>query len=153
MKIKNNSDPSRRNLANAYAELALCSEEFRRDLKQVSSYNQEGLRLWEDIEKSPKLDDFPMDRKEVRMGLAEAYTRVGVTEYRLGDVVAAQANFRKAYNIRRALSEELKDNPNVKQDLSYSSIALAETSYRLGDRSRPTRFTAKPSNSVPRCSS
>ncbi len=140
VKIKNSSDPSRRNLANTYFELALCSEEFRRDLKQVLSYNQEGLRLWEDIEKKPKLDDFPMDRKEVRMGLAEAYTRVGVTEYRLGDVVAAQANFRKAYNLRVALTEELKDNPNVKQDLSYSSIALAETSYRLGDRVQADKF-------------
>ena len=90
------------------------------------------------------------------MGLAEAYTRVGVTEYRLGDVVAAQANFRKAYNIRRALSEELKDNPNVKQDLSYSSIALAETSYRLGDKG-PGRAHVLPRshpNSVPHaCSS
>jgi serine/threonine protein kinase/tetratricopeptide (TPR) repeat protein len=140
VKIKNYSDPSRRNLANTYFELALCSEEFRRDLKQVLSYNQEGLRLWEDIEKMPKLDDFPMDRKEVRMGLAEAYTRVGVTEYRLGDVVAAQANFRKAYNLRRVLTEELKDNPKAKQDLSYSSIALAEASYRLGDRVQADSF-------------
>jgi tetratricopeptide (TPR) repeat protein len=140
VKIKNSSDPSRKNLAATYFELALCSEEFRRNLKQVLSYNQEGLRLWEDIEKKPKLDDFPLDRKEVRAGLAEAYTRVGVTEYRLGDVVAAQANFRKAYNLRRALSEELKDSPKAKQDLSYSSIALAETSYRLGARVQADSF-------------
>ena len=140
VKIKNSSDPSRKNLAATYFELAVCSEEFRRDLKQVLSYNQEALRLWEDIEKRPKLDDFPLDRKEVRVGLAEAYTRVGVTEYRLGDVVAAQANFRKAYNLQRALAEELKDNPKAKQDLSYSSIALAETSYRLGDRVQANSF-------------
>ena len=140
VKIKNNSDPSRKNLANTYFELALCNEEFRRDLKQVLSYNQEGLRLWEDIERAPKLDDFPIDRKEVRMGLAEAYTRVGVTEYRLGEVAAAQANFRKAYDLRRVLAEELKDNPRVKQDLSYSSIALAETSYRLGDRAQADSY-------------
>jgi tetratricopeptide (TPR) repeat protein len=104
------------------------------------SYNQEGLRLYEDIEKRPKLDDFPLDRKVVRMGLAEAYTRVGVTEYRLGDVAAAQANYRKAYDLRRALVEELKDNPGVRQDLSYSAMALAETSYRLGDRAQADSF-------------
>ncbi len=140
VKIKNNSDPSRQNLANTYFELALSREEFRRDLKQVLNYNREGLRLWEDIEKSPKLDDFPLDRKVVHMWLAEAYTRVGVTEYRLGDMVAAQANYRKAYNLRHALTEELKDNPRVKQDLSYSSMALAETSYRLGDRVQADPF-------------
>jgi serine/threonine protein kinase/tetratricopeptide (TPR) repeat protein len=134
VKIKNHSDPSRRNLANIYFELAFCSEEFHRDLQQVLSYNREGLRLYEDIEKMPKLDDFPLDRKEVRAGLAEAYTRVGVTEYRLGNLLDARANFRKAYDLRRALVEELKDNPGVRQDLSYSSMALAEVSYRLGDK-------------------
>jgi len=140
VKIKNSSDPSRKNLAATYFELASCGEEFPRDLKQVLSHNREALRLWEDIEQHPKLDDFPLARNEVRTGLAEANTRVGVTEYRLGNVVAAHANFRKAYALRRALSEESKDNPRARQDLSYSSIALAETSYRLGDRVQADAF-------------
>jgi tetratricopeptide (TPR) repeat protein len=140
VKIKNNSDPSRKNLAAVYFELAFCAEEFRRDMKESLNDNREALKLWEDIEKNPKLDDFPIDRKEVRAALAEAYTRIGTTEYRLGDVAAARENYRKAYALRLALVGEQKDNPKLKQDLSYSSMALAETSYRLGDPKRADEY-------------
>ncbi len=134
VKIKNYSDPSRQNLANTYFELAFCSEELNRDMKATLSYNQDGLKLYEDIDRKPKLDDFPLDRKVVRAGLAEAYTRVGVTQYRMGELTAALANYRKAYNLRHELADELKDNPRIRQDLSYSMMALAETNFRLGDR-------------------
>ena len=134
VKIKNYSDPSRQNLANTYFELAFCSEELNRDMKAALSYNQDGLKLYEDIYQKPKLDDFPLDRKIVRAGLAEAYTRVGVTQYRMGELTAALENYRKAYNLRRELADEVKDNPRLKQDLSYSLMALAETNFRLGDR-------------------
>ncbi len=134
VKIKNYSDPSRQNLANTYFELAFCAEELNRDMKAALGYNQDGLKLYEDIYNKPKLDDFPLDRKVVRAGLAEAYTRVGVTQYRMGELSAALENYRKAYNLRRELAEEVKDNPQIRQDLSYSLMALAETSFRLGDR-------------------
>ena len=88
VKIKNYSDPSRQNLANTYFELAFCSEELNRDMKATLNYNQDGLKLYEDIYTKPKLDDFPLDRKVVRAGLAEAYTRVGVTQYRMGELTA-----------------------------------------------------------------
>ena len=65
IKIKNNSDPSRQNLANTYFELAFCSEELNRDMKAALGYNQDGLKLYEDIYNNPKLDDFPLDRKVV----------------------------------------------------------------------------------------
>ena len=140
IKIKNYSDPSRQNLANTYFELAFCSEELNRDMKAALSYNQDGLKLYEDIYNKPKLDDFPLDRKVVRSGLAEAYTRVGVTRYRMGELTAALENYRKAYNLRNELANELKDNPRLKQDLSYSMMALAETNFRLGDRTLADDF-------------
>jgi tetratricopeptide (TPR) repeat protein/tRNA A-37 threonylcarbamoyl transferase component Bud32 len=134
VKIKNYSDPSRQNLANTYFELAFCSEELNRDMKATLNYNQYGLNLYEDIYNKPKFDDFPLDRKVVRAGLAEAYTRVGVTLYRMGELTTALENYRKAYNLRRELADEIKDNPRLKQDLSYSMMALAETNFRLGNR-------------------
>ena len=140
VKIKNYSDPSRQNLANTYFELAFCGEELNRDMKATLSYNQDGLKLYEDIYNNPKLDDFPLDRKVVRAGLAEAYTRVGVTQYRMGELTAARENYRKAYNLRRELADELTDNPRFKQDLSYSMMALAETNFRLGDRTLADDF-------------
>ena len=140
VKIKNYSDPSRQNLANTYFALAFCSEELHRDMKAALSYNQEALKLYEDIDKKPKLDDFPLDRKVVRASLAEAYTRVGVTHYRMGELTAALENYRKAYNLRRKLVDELKDDPRAKQDLSYSMMALAETNFRLGDRTLADDF-------------
>ena len=140
VKIKNYSDPSRQNLANTYFELAFCSEELNRDMKATLKYNQDGLKLYEDIDSKPKLDDFPLDPKVVRAGLAEAYTRVGVTQYRMGELTAALENYRKAYNLRLKLVDELKDSPRAKQDLSYSMMALAETNFRLGDRTLADDF-------------
>jgi tetratricopeptide (TPR) repeat protein/tRNA A-37 threonylcarbamoyl transferase component Bud32 len=140
VKIKKFSDPSRQNLANTYLELALCSEELNRDMNAALNYNRDAVKLYEDIDKKPKLDDFPIDRKIVRAGLAEAYTRVGVTQYRIGELRAALENYRKAYNLRRTLADENKDSPRFKQDLSYSMMALAETSFRLGDRAAAEDF-------------
>ncbi len=140
VKIKNYSDPSRQNLANTYFELAFCSEELDRDMKATLGYNRDALKLYEDIYNKPKLDDFPLDRKVVRAGLAEAYTRVGVTQYRMGELTPALENYRKAYNLRRELADELKDDPRFRQDLSYSIMALAETNFRLGDRALADDF-------------
>ena len=140
VKIKNYSDPSRQNLANTYLELALCSEELNRDMTAALNFNQDAVKLYEDIYKKPKLDDFPIDRKIVRAGLAEAYTRVGVTQYRMGELKSALENYRKAFNLRRELAEEHKDNPRFKQDLSYSMMAIAETTFRLGDRATAEDF-------------
>ena len=58
VKIKNDSDPSRQNLANTYFELAFCSEELNRDMKATLSYNQDGLKLYEDIYKNPSSTTF-----------------------------------------------------------------------------------------------
>ena len=55
-------------------------------MKAALSFNREGLKLYEDIDKKPMLEDHPIDRKIVRAGLAEAYTRVGVTQYRVGEL-------------------------------------------------------------------
>ncbi len=132
--IKKGSDPSRQNLANTYFALALSSEELRRDMKAALKYNQDALKIYEDIYVLPMLEDHPIDKRIIREGLAEAYMRVGVTQYRMGELAAALENYRKAYNLRRELADEIKDEPRPKQNLSFSLMALAETSFRLGKR-------------------
>jgi tRNA A-37 threonylcarbamoyl transferase component Bud32/tetratricopeptide (TPR) repeat protein len=141
--IKKGSDPSRQNLANTYFELAQMSEELRRDMKAALTYSEDGLKLYYEIYAHPMKEDHPLDRKIVRAGLAEAYTRVGVSQYRIGELTAALENYRKAYNLRRELVDEIKDNPQLKQDLSYSVMAIAETSFRLGDRTLADEYYRK----------
>ncbi len=160
--IKENSDPSRQNLANVYRDLALVCEEFRRDMKASLAYNEESLKIWEDVFKNPKADQWAIDKKVVRYFLAEAYTRVAVSRYRLGDVALARDDFRKAFNLRGELVSETPDNQQMKQDLSYSTMALAETSFRLGDKTladdyyrqaleqRQKMFEAKPRDAAVR---
>ncbi|MDB5349086.1 MAG: serine/threonine protein kinase [Planctomycetota bacterium] len=145
VKIKEYSDPSRQNLANVYRDLAIVSEEYQRDMKVSLFYNEASLKIWEDVFKNPKLDQFALDKKIVRYFLAEAYTRVAVSRYRGGEVARARDFFLKAYNLRRELVAELPEGPHpnqvltragTKQDLSYSIMALAETSFRLGDKAQ-----------------
>ncbi len=140
VKIKQGSDPSRQNLANVYRELALRSEEFRRDMKAALRYNEESLAIWDDVYQKPKDDGFALRKTIVRYFLAEAYTRVGVGRYRIGEVARAREDFLKAYNLRGELVAEMKDDPQMKQDLSFSTMALAETSFRLGDRTRADEY-------------
>jgi tetratricopeptide (TPR) repeat protein len=116
-------------------------------MKAALDYNQDALKIYEDIYEHPMMEDHPIPRTLVQAGLAEAYTRVGVTQYRMGELTAALENYRKAFNLRREVADELERNPALvkqfekmnivlkpKQDLSYSLMALAETSFRLGDR-------------------
>jgi tetratricopeptide (TPR) repeat protein/tRNA A-37 threonylcarbamoyl transferase component Bud32 len=138
--IKENSDPSRMNLANLYLQRAFLYEEVGRDMKAALTANQEGLRIWQDIYNHPKRDQFALDPKVVRMALGEAYTRVAVSKYRLGDIAAAQDGFRKAYDLRQELVQATSGDPQLKQDLSYSAMALAEGSFRLGDAARADEY-------------
>ena len=85
VKIKNYSDPSRYNLALCYRELALSTEEAGRDMKKVLEWNEESLKVFQEIDRNPKDDGFKMDKVIVHADLAEAYMRVGITRYRLGD--------------------------------------------------------------------
>ncbi len=137
VKIKNGSDPSRQNLANIHRELASSAEQFRRDLKASLAFNVASLEIWTDIYEHPKNDGYMIRKPFVQYFLAEAYTRVGVGRYRVGDVTSARRDFLKAYELRLEIAR-LRDDPDfkpdaMKQELSYSSIALAETSYRLGN--------------------
>ena len=93
----------------------------------------------------PRKTSFALDSKIVRYFLAEAYTRVAVSHYRAGEIATARDFFRKAYNLRSELVAELPEIPQLKQiltrdemkqDLSFSIMALAETSFRLGDKTQ-----------------
>ena len=75
--VKENSDPSRQNLANVYRDLAIVSEEFQRDMTASLSYNRESLTIWEDVyQESQEKTSSRLDRKIVRYFLAEANTRM-----------------------------------------------------------------------------
>jgi tetratricopeptide (TPR) repeat protein/tRNA A-37 threonylcarbamoyl transferase component Bud32 len=133
--IKENSDPSRMNLALIYQFRGLLYEEFGRDMKAALSENQEALRIWQDIDNHPntKPSLFPLDKKTVRINLAEATTGVAVDYYRIGDIENARDGFRRAYDLRQELVRSFPDDPRLKQNLSYSTLALAEVSFRLGN--------------------
>ena len=96
VKIKEYSDPSRKNLATAHLSLADVGMAVGRDMNAALEHYREALKLWQDIYDHPKDDGFQLDRKQVTEGLAEANQRVGVTLYRLGDLKNAVTNFRRA---------------------------------------------------------
>jgi tetratricopeptide (TPR) repeat protein/tRNA A-37 threonylcarbamoyl transferase component Bud32 len=158
--IKENSDPSRMNLANVHAARALLDEELSRNMKAALSENQEGLRIWEDVDNHPNThpNAFPLDKKIVRAGMAELTTRVAVDYYRLGNIEAARDGFQKAYDLRQELARAFPNDPQLKQDLSYSTMALAELSFLSGNpaqaeeyyrqtlQQREKRFTEKPND-------
>jgi tetratricopeptide (TPR) repeat protein len=133
--IKDHSDPSRSNLANIYQFRGLLYEEFGRDMKAALSENQEALRIWQDIDNHPnnKPNAFPLNKKVVKIALAEATTRVAVDYYRIGDIEAARDGFQKGYDLRQELVRSFPDDARLKQDLSYSTMALAEISFRSGN--------------------
>jgi tetratricopeptide (TPR) repeat protein/tRNA A-37 threonylcarbamoyl transferase component Bud32 len=154
--IKENSDPSRMNLANVHAARALLDEELGRNIKAALSENQEALRIYEDIDNHPST--FPLDKKIVRAGVAEMTTRVASDYYHQGDIEAARDGFQKAYDLRQELVRGSPNDAQSKQDLSYSTLALAAVSFLLGNpaqaeeyfrqtlQQREKRFTEKPND-------
>ena len=104
-------------------------------MKAALDYNQDGLKLYEDIYKKPKLDDFPLDRKVVRAGLAEAYTRVGVSQYRMGELTAGAGELPQGLQPPpRAGRRDRTTTPGSSRTSAIRTMALAETTFRLGDR-------------------
>jgi tetratricopeptide (TPR) repeat protein len=140
VRIKEGSDPARQNLANINRELAVISQEFRRDMKASLAYNQESLHIWEDVFKNPKPDQWRLDKKIVRIFLAEAYMRVGVDRYRAGDIEAARQDYLKGYELRHELVAENPKDLTLQQDLSYSTMALAEAAFRRGQRDQAEEY-------------
>ncbi len=131
--IKENSDPSRQNLANVYSARGLLYAEFGRDMNAALADNQEALKIYSDIDQHPKRDAFTLDKKIVRGALAEMNTRVAVDYYLRGDIQAAREGFQKAYDLRREALQASPDDSKLKQDLSYSTLALADVSFLLGN--------------------
>jgi tetratricopeptide (TPR) repeat protein/tRNA A-37 threonylcarbamoyl transferase component Bud32 len=133
--IKENSDPSRKNLALIYQFRGLLDEESGRDMKAALKENQQALRIWQDIDNHPNSNPnaFPLDKKVVRSALAEATILVALDYYRIGDIETARDGFRKAYDLRQQLVRDFPNDSQLKQDLSYSTLALAEVSFRSGN--------------------
>ena len=64
--------------------------------------------------------------------MAGLTTRVAVDDYRLGNIEAARDGFQKAYDLRQELVSAFPNDAQLKQDLSYSTMALAELSVPVG---------------------
>ena len=133
------SDRAKRNLAASFTVLADMSLELPadKDMAATLDYYQKALGLpRRTVPSTPWLTggtDAPLPRKEVEQGLAETYTRVGVTYVRKGDPAQARAMFLKALALREDLSHSYPDEVEVLQDLARSLYAVGEMSYRMGD--------------------
>jgi serine/threonine-protein kinase len=141
--LKHGTDASRRNLAAALLMLAEMDKEVGRDMQAALAHNKESLALWEDIDQHPKADEQGQGltkKSDVKSGLAELNTRVGVTHLRLGDPARAMPYFRKALAIRRELSQAEPGNLGYRLDVARSLLAVGDNSFRLGDREAVARF-------------
>jgi serine/threonine-protein kinase len=135
--IKQGTDASRRNLAAALLMLAEMDKELNRDMQACLAHNKESLALWEDIDQNPKADELGQGltkKSDVKSGMAELNTRVGVTYVRLGDPLQGMPYFRKALAIRRELSLSEPNNLAYRLDLARSLLAIGDTSFRVEDR-------------------
>jgi serine/threonine protein kinase/tetratricopeptide (TPR) repeat protein len=133
VKIKQGSDPSRKNLAAAHLALAEVGVAAGRDLQEVLVHNRAGLGLWQDIYDHPKDDGFQLDRPQVAEALAECNQRVGSVLYRLGEIAAAAPYFRRGLDLREQLAAEQPGDATRRGNLAYSCLALAEAHFRMGD--------------------
>jgi serine/threonine protein kinase/tetratricopeptide (TPR) repeat protein len=140
VKIKEYSDPSRMNLAKAHSAVGMAREAVDRDMKSVLDHQLECVKIVQDVYDHPKADGNQMDRKEVATTLAESVQLVGVTYYRLGDLKAAAAHFRRALALREELAH---DEPNARsslQNLGLSYLSVGDSLFRLGENDEARRY-------------
>ena len=133
MKLKPHSDSAKGNVASSFTMLGEMSQELRRDMKTALDYYQKALELRKELYFNPRSGEGQLDPIKVKQGLAEAYTRVGVTILRLGNPGDAMTEFRQALKLRQELSEQFPEKPEYAQDLARSYNAVGEVQFRLGD--------------------
>ncbi len=142
--IKKGNDASRRNLALALINIADMDKEVGRDMQASLTHTKEALALWEDIDQNPKADENGQGltkKADVKSGIAEMNTRVGVSYTRLGDPDRATPYFRKALAIRRELSQAEPKNLAYRLDVARSLLAIGDNSFRIEDNAAAnTRF-------------
>jgi serine/threonine-protein kinase len=134
--IKKGTDASRRNLAASLLMLAEMDKELDRNMQAALAHNKESLALWEEIDQFPKADELGQGltkKPEVKAGLAELNTRVGVTYVRLGDPAQGMPYFRKALAVRRELSQAEPNNIVYRLDMARSILAIGDNSFRIED--------------------
>jgi serine/threonine-protein kinase len=134
--LKKGTDASRRNLALALVNLADMEKEIGRNMQAALAQNQEALALWEDIDRHPKADENGLGltkKEDVKAGMAEVNTRVGVTYGRLGDPARGTPYFRKALAIRRQRSQQEPGNLGLRLDLARSLLAVGDNGFRVED--------------------
>ena len=133
VKIKQGSDPSRRNLAAAHLALGEVAVAAGHNLREVLEHDRAALDLWQDIYDHPKDDGWMIDRAQVTEGVAETSQRVGSIHYRLGEIAAAVPYFRRALELREQALQQQPGNATLRRNLAYSYLAVAEAQFRLGD--------------------
>jgi serine/threonine protein kinase len=87
------------------------TEEDREFLRQVLSLHEEFAGT-------------VADTPETRAAVAAARFRVGVIRYRLGEFREAEAAYRGAIDLRRALADEFPGQPGYRLDLALSHVRL-----------------------------
>jgi len=143
IKIKNGSDPSRRNLALIYSHLGAVAQELNRDLNASLDYYQKSLALFEDIDQHPMLADSPMEKPLIRSNLADAYQLVGVYHFRVGQLPEGLPYYEKCYAIMRDLASAQPADLAIQMSLTKSALAIGVTAFRMGDRTRGAAMLAE----------
>src|SRR5262249_40991858 len=124
--------------------LANMERELGRDMQASLAHEKEALAIYEDIDQRPKVDENGeggIPKSEIRDGIAELNTRVGVAYLRLGNISEAAVHFRKALDTQRERLTEVSADPKLplrdkllrKQSVAVSLLAVGGSAYRLGD--------------------
>ncbi len=131
LQAKPDHDARKSNVAATLTVLAEMSQDLHRDMNAALDYYKQALEMREELFRHPHAGDGELDPTVVKQGLAEAYTRVGTTIFRLGNPADANEYFHKAVELRQALAEAAPDNSAIQQDLARSYHALGEMYFRL----------------------
>src|SRR5262245_42856257 len=130
--LKPDSDVAKGNLAVALTLLGETSQSLNRDMTAALDYYQQADTLRAEMYRHPRPSE-PLTPTSVKQHLAESYTRVGVTYWRLGEPARALEEFHKAMALRQELAKAAPNNPAVRLDLARSHHAVGEMSFRMDD--------------------
>jgi eukaryotic-like serine/threonine-protein kinase len=121
-------DVAQANLAATYTMLGEMSLELRRDMQASRDFYGKALEIRQALV-GRKLSD-KLNLLKVKQDLAESYTRVGVTIYRLGEPEKARSYFQKALEIRLELASAAGAEFMAHLDVARSLNGLGEVEFR-----------------------
>jgi serine/threonine-protein kinase len=105
-----NRDAAQGNLATTFVLLGDMSQELRRDMAAALGYYRQALAIREELHRHPHGGEGRLDPLAVKVALAEAHSRVGVTLLRLGDPAGALEPLQRSLAFRRELADAFRWN-------------------------------------------